>query len=390
MPILEPLDNIELKDAIVGVDDNGESYEPGWPKADYIVGNPPFLGGKRVRLELGDEYVSRMFNVWNGRVRRTADIVCYWHEKARTMVEAGQTQRVGLLATQAIRGGANRKTLERIKESGDIFFAESDRPWVLEGAAVHISMVGFDDGSETRRVLDGKPVKAINADLTGTSLDLTKAHRLRENKNICFQGPVIVGSFGVPPDVAAEMIRQPNPHGRSNADVVSPLLNASDLTGRARGWSIVDFGQMDEKDAALYEAPFEHVKRVVKPLRDRNRDSQRRRFWWRHGRAGSDVKAASAGKARLLLTPNVSKHRFFVWANGSVVATNAIAIFALDDDYSFGVLHEPMSFGRCGWGHNWRTDLATPLPQVSRPFPSQGQPQGKPMQFQQPQGNWTS
>ena len=80
---------------------------------------------------------------------READLVCYWHEKARAMIEAGKVERVGLLATQGIRGGANRRVLERIKETGDIFLAWADEPWVVEGAAVHVSFVGFDDGSET-------------------------------------------------------------------------------------------------------------------------------------------------------------------------------------------------------------------------------------------------
>jgi len=87
------------------------------------------------------------------RVPAEADLVCYWYEKARAMVEMGKAKRVGLLATQGIRGGANRRVLERIKETGDIFFAYSDRKWVLEGAAVHVSIIGFDDGSETNKIL---------------------------------------------------------------------------------------------------------------------------------------------------------------------------------------------------------------------------------------------
>ena len=75
-----------------------------------------------------------------------ADLCCYWFEKARSQIEKGLCKRAGLLATQGIRGGANREVLKRIKETGGIFFAESDREWVLDGANVHISMIGFDDG----------------------------------------------------------------------------------------------------------------------------------------------------------------------------------------------------------------------------------------------------
>jgi len=108
-----------------------------------------------MRAGLDDEYVDALFRVYDGRVPRTADFVCYWHEKARAMVSDGTVERVGLLATQGIRGGASRRVLERVKETGDIFFAWSDEEWVVEGAAVHVSFVGFDDGSEPERVLNG-------------------------------------------------------------------------------------------------------------------------------------------------------------------------------------------------------------------------------------------
>jgi hypothetical protein len=132
VPILEPLDNILLTDAILHRTDGGSPFEPDWPEADFIIGNPPFLGGKRLRTELGDEYVAALFEVWDKRVRREADLCCYWHEKAREMVAQKKARRVGLLATQSIRRGANRRTLERIQETGAIFFAEF-RPAVGSG-----------------------------------------------------------------------------------------------------------------------------------------------------------------------------------------------------------------------------------------------------------------
>ena len=164
--------------------------------SDVIIGNPPFLGGKLMRAGLGDEYVDDLFSVYNGRVPREADFVTYWHEKARAMVAEGRAKRVGLLATQGIRGGANRKVLKRIKETGDIFFAWSDEPWVVEGAAVHVSIIGYDDGTETRHILDGRPVLTINSDLT-SGLDLTGAHRLGENLGVAFMGDTKGGPFEV-------------------------------------------------------------------------------------------------------------------------------------------------------------------------------------------------
>jgi hypothetical protein len=91
-----------------------------------IIGNPRFLGVRMLRANLGDEYVDALFRVYSGRVSHEADLVVYRHEKARAMIQAGRVKRVGLLATQDIRGGANQRVLERIKETGDIFMAWSD------------------------------------------------------------------------------------------------------------------------------------------------------------------------------------------------------------------------------------------------------------------------
>ena len=136
-----------------------------WPKCDVIVGNPPFLGDKLMRRELGRRIRRRTCGESTEPHSRPADLCCYWFEKARQQIETRKCKRAGLLATQGIRGGANREVLKRIKETGDIFFAESDRDWILAGANVHVSMVGFDDGRRNARVLDGKPVATINPNL---------------------------------------------------------------------------------------------------------------------------------------------------------------------------------------------------------------------------------
>ena len=119
------------------------------------------------------------------------------------MIEAGKAKRAGLLATQGIRGGATGRRWPGSSETGDIFFAVSDRDWVLDGANVHISMVGFDDGGEAARTLDGKPVGAINANLTATA-DITQAKRLAANLNLSFMGDTKGGPFDIPFEKARE------------------------------------------------------------------------------------------------------------------------------------------------------------------------------------------
>jgi type II restriction/modification system DNA methylase subunit YeeA len=333
-PILRPLDTIATADALLTED---WAAEPDWPEATVIVGNPPFLGGKLMRANLGDDYVDALFAVYSGRVPREADLVCYWHEKARAMVETGKAGRVGLLATQGIRGGANRRVLERVKETGDIFVAWDDEPWVVEGAAVHVSIVGFDDGSEQRKLLDGQPVTVINADLSA-GLDLTRVHRLPENFGIAFMGDTKGGPFELDGETAQAMLGLPNPNGRSNLDVVRPWWNGLDLTRRPRGMWIIDFGtSMPLHDAALYEAPFEYVKQHVKPQRDKSRSTIRE--WWLHERRREEMREALAGLSRFIATPTIAKHRLFAWVDGATLPDHQLIVFARDDDYFFGLLH---------------------------------------------------
>lgn len=338
-PILQPLNNIELKDAVVEVDEQGKSKEPQWSQVDVIIGNPPFLGGKLLRSELGNEYVDMMYKVWDDRIPRDADLCCYWFEKARSEIEHGRARRAGLLATQGIRGGNNRMVLDRIAQSGAIFWAQSDRRWTLDGAAVQVSMVGFDDGSESVRELDGLKVSEIYTNLRSGETDVTKAQRLKKNAGIAFQGPVKVGKFDLSETKARAMLRYPNPDGRSNRDVMQPWINGSDITGRSRNMWIINFSEMLIEDAALYESPFEYVRENIMPIRLQNKDWQRRTYWWRLGRSGRDWQNAVEHLDRYIATPRVSKHRLFVWVSSDVLPDSAVVAIARDDDYSFGVLH---------------------------------------------------
>ncbi len=339
-PILKPLDNIKLMDAILAYDADGKPVEPEWPAAEVIVGNPPFLGGNKVRQELGDQYVEALFSLYSGRVPAFADLVCYWFEKAQAMIQTGQLKRAGLLATQAIRGGVNRVVLERIKHNGDIFFAYSDRDWVLDGATVHVSMIGFDNGDELARWLDGQKVERINADLTATT-DVTTARPLTENLGIAFVGDTKKGKFDIPSSIAEAMLAdEHHPQGRTNRDVIRPWINGLDITGRPRNMWIIDFGvDMSMSDAARYQEPFEYVRLHVKPEREKVRNPRENKFWWIHGRAAPDLRKAVQMLDRYIATPRVAKHRIFVFVDSSTLPDGQVVIFARSDEYFLGVLH---------------------------------------------------
>jgi type II restriction/modification system DNA methylase subunit YeeA len=360
-PILKPLHTIEQRDAVLDLSDPDHPCEPAWPSATVIIGNPPFLGGKLLRANLGDAYVEALFRVYDGRVPREADLVCYWHEKARAMVEVRAVARAGLLATQGIRGGANRRVLERMKASGDIFLAWADEPWVLDGAAVHVSFVGFDDGAERERSLDGHPVAAINADLT-SGIDLTGAQRLSENRGIAFMGDTMGGAFDISGDVAATLLATPNPDARSNRDVVRHRVNARDLTSRSRGTWVIDFGaSMGIEEAALYEGPFEYVAQHVMPLRIVNRRASYAERWWLHAEPRPAMREALSSCGRYIATPIHTKHRLFVWLQKEMLPDHALIVFARDDDFFFGVLHSRVH-------ELWARSLGTQVREVESGF----------------------
>ena len=380
-PILKPLNSIECRDALlkplvclesvkVCSPLRGEGrlmQEAAWPTADAIVGNPPFLGGSKLLRELGDDYVETLRQIYAGRVPGGADLVCYWFEKARAQMEAGQAQRAGLVATNSIRGGANRKVLERIRESSTIFNAWSDEPWINEGAAVRVSLVCFGAalpspacgrgvGGEGA-MLNGQPVAAIHADLTGSAtvgVDLTQAKPLKENGERCFRGTTKNGPFDIPGDLARQWLMQPNPHGRPNSDVLHPWANGMDITRRPSDTWIIDFGvNMPEADAALYEAPFQHALQHVKPMRENNRREAYRQKWWIYGESRPGLRAAIHNLPRYIATSMVAKHRFFVWINSGILPDQRLITVACDDDATFGVLHsrfhELWSLGVCSW-----------------------------------------
>ena len=315
-----------------------------------VIGNPPFLGGKLLISNLGEEYVSTLFRVYERRVSREADLVCYWFVKAGERLGGKTSKRVGLVATNSIRGGANRRALERATHGRPIFDAWSDEPWVIDGAAVRVSLVCFSEADgelAPDRRLDGETVDEIYTDLTarrgGAGIDLTKARRLARNAGVAFMGDTKGGPFDVPGDLAREWLREPaNPNGRPNSDVLKPWMNGMAVTRRPANKWIVDFGwEMEEGDAALYEAPFQHIREHVHPMRQRNRREAYRLNWWRHVEPRQGMWKALDGLSRYIVTPTVAKHRLFAWLDVQICPDHQLIVIARDDDTTFGILHSP-------------------------------------------------
>ena len=356
-PILATLGHIEHRDALIqyeqgtdwdGIDpvtgeathgEMGFASNAPWPACDVIVGNPPFLGDKRMRAELGSAYVDCLRREYKGRVPGGADLVTYWFERAREQIEAGQCQAAGLVATQAIRNGANRKVLDRIVETTRIVEAWSDEEWVNEGAAVRVSLVVFGKSESVR--LNGATVGRINADLTSGDggLDITTGQVLSENSGVCFMGTTKVGAFDIEGDKARQWLLVPNPNGQPSSDVVKPWANGQDIAKRPSDTWIIDFGvDMAEMEASLYEQPFAHVQEHVRPDRLTQRRDAYRNRWWIHAEARPGLRKALNGNARYIATVRVAKHRFFVWLSTAVLPDSRLYAICRADDTTFGIL----------------------------------------------------
>lgn len=344
-PILKPLDGIEHRDALLD-EDGAESV---WPKADVVVGNPPFIGDKRMRGELGDEYVDALRKTFADRVPGGADLVCYWFEKARAQIVAGQLQAAGLVSTNSIRGGANRKVLDRIVAATRIFVAWSDEPWVNDGAAVRVSMVGF--GLHPGTMLDGVAVPLVHADLTA-DIDVTKSGRIGRNLNRSFQGVtpraeikkkrrlelgLPCASFNLEGDQARHILREPaTVKGDPMSDVVRPYCVADDITTRPLDRFIVNFGVRERFEASLFERPFAALENVR--LNRAQMEDAKDYPWWHLWRPRPEMFAALKQLSRYIAIPRHAKYHLCVWTSIATVPGDALVVVARDDDTSIGIL----------------------------------------------------
>lgn len=336
-PILRPLDQIECRNALV----NADNTEAEWPAADVIVGNPPFIGDKKMRGELGVEETERVRAAYAGRVPGAANFVTFWFEKANDAIRAQRTLRAGLVAPNTISGGANLEVLKHIAEVAPIYNAWRNERWWDKKTQVRVAMICFGHGGGPAQ-LDGEPVAGIFADLSedaGDGLDTTVAKPLPENDGVSFLGIQKTGAFDIPGDVARSWLAMPNPNGRPNADVVRPWFNGEDLGERPRDYWIIDYGtDTPAADAALYEQPFAYLLEHVKPGRVGKREERTNKQWWIFQWPRPLMRRALEGQSRYIATPETPTHNVFSWVPATVVPDKNLIVFAREDDTTFGVL----------------------------------------------------
>ena len=336
------VDELDLDETVLPLVDlsgiqRADALRISWPRADAIIGNPPYHGDRLLRRELGDDYVEWLKDVFRIGIK---DYVVYWFRKAHERLEPGG--RAGLVATNSISQNRNRApSLQWIVDNdGMIVNAISKQPWPGE-AVVNVSIVNWlkGDVDVPQRVLDGVEVAEISSALTPLEVDVSSASPIAGNRGRCFYGP-IPGGVGFILDVeeASELL------ARTDADygeVVRPYLVGRDVvTDPAQRPSryIIDFGFRPLEEAMSYPAALAIVEARVRPGRERTKRRAYRENWWRFSEPIVAMRAALEPLTRYLVSNTQGKRILFTWVDKTVCPSNLTTVFAFDDDFAMGVL----------------------------------------------------
>lgn len=327
-----------------------------WPEADFIVGNPPFIGASRMREALGDGYAEALRATYPS-VPDSADYVTYWWHKAAELARAGAIRRFGFITTNSLRQTFNRKVIQQQLDADpplSLRFAIPDHPWVdsADGAAVRIAMTVAERGSGAgllREVITETPGAdgevevtlsvrrgRIHADLT-VGAAVTEAVKLRANADISNPGVKLHGAGFIVTRTEAAMLglgRIPEIERH-----VREYRNGRDINQVSRDALVIDlFGLSVEDVRTRFPAVFQHVLERVKPERDNNNREVRRQYWWLFGEPNPKLRNMLAGLPRFIATVETSKHRFFVFLDASILPDNKLVNIALDDACFLGLL----------------------------------------------------
>ena len=367
-----------------------------WPEADYVVGNPPFIGNKRMRLSLGDGYAEALRDAWT-KVPDTSDYVMYWWHKAAELARKGKLYRFGLITTNSLRQTFSRKVIQHhlaAKPPLSIVYAIPDHPWVdsADGADVRIAMtVGSNEGglgrvakvesettgsdgesSVTFSVREGE----VHADLS-VGPAVSKAQRLQSNTDVCFQGMNLVGKgFRLTPEEVVSL-------GYDLANLppeVKAHSNARGLMQKREPCYVIDlFGYTAEEARQKHPALYQRLFDRVKPERDHNKDPQRKRDWWLFGRSNTALRSSWAGLGRMVVTAETAKHKVFLFVDLPFCPDHKLYAVCSDDAFALGILSSRVHViwalaagGRMGVGNDpvynsTRCFLPFPFPTCTEP-----------------------
>ncbi|HSO81176.1 class I SAM-dependent DNA methyltransferase [Thiocapsa sp.] len=331
-----------------------------WPEADFVVGNPPFIGTGNMRRALGDGYVDALRGAWH-QVPESADLVMYWWEQAAELARTGKLRRFGLITTNSLRQTFNRRVLERHLGAADplsLVFAVPDHPWVdaTDGAQVRIGMTVGQAGTLTGQLdrvvsersgqgeglaVDVERIEGrIHADLR-IGANVSAAVPLRADQGVSSPGVKLHGSgFIVTPDQAAALGLGRIPGLERH---IRTYLNGRDLTQSPRGVMVIDlFGLTADEVRTRYPEVYQWVLERVKPERDAKGHTKDGKgyamLWWLHGKPRQELRRYLKNLPRYIATVETAKHRVFVFLGESVLPDNKLVNIALDDAWILGTL----------------------------------------------------
>lgn len=348
-----------------------------WPKADFIVGNPPFIGNKRMRVALGDGYADALRAAWP-EIPESADFVMYWWHKAAETVRQGEAVRFGLITTNSLAMIFNRRVIEdhlTATPPVSLAYAVPDHPWVDgdDGAAVRIAMsVGVRGTAEGKLQTVAQEREAesgevavelltrqgvIHADLK-VGANVAAAKRLQANDRLSNRGVIPHGAgFIVTPEEARSLGLGTVPGLDQH---IRPYRNGRDLTGTPRGVLVIDlFGLQADDVRQRFPAVYQWLLERVKPERDENPRQRVREFWWLFAEARVVMRRSLLGLPRYIVTGQVAKHRTFQWLDVAILPDDKLIAVASADALHLGVLssavHEAWALtagGRLGVGND--------------------------------------
>lgn len=326
-----------------------------WPAADYMVGNPPFIGIAAMRQALGDGYTETLRKTYK-ELPDSVDFVMYWWHMAAGLLRAGKIRRFGFVTTNSLRQTFNRRVLQMHmsdKKPLSLLFAIPDHPWVdtADGAAVRIAMtaaaageqtgvlqkvVSEDEGDIASEVTLNQQTGKIFSDLT-IGADVASTVPLKANLDLSNRGVQLFGSgFIVTKDEAAKLGLGKTQDLENH---IREYRNGRDITAISRDVMVIDmFGLSADEVRSKFPAAYQHLLEHVKPERDTNNRKSRRENWWLFGETNPKLRRQLAGLPRYIATVETSKHRFFTFLDASILPDNMLVNIALDDAYFLGVL----------------------------------------------------
>ncbi|MGA2494606.1 MAG: DNA methyltransferase [Roseiarcus sp.] len=347
---------------------------PEWPEANFIVGNPPFIGAKDIRGRLGDGYAEALWAA-HPRMNDSADFVIYWWDRAAELLTRKGTRlrRFGLVTTNSLSQVFQRRVVERhlrAKPAISLVMAIPDHPWTKatrDAAAVRIAMTVAAAGVHDGRLFETVKEEAldtdepqiamretdgvINSDLT-VGVDVTKVVALKANAFVCSPGVKLHGDgFIVTPAQAEHLGLGKRPGLEAH---IRAYRNGRDLTARPRGVMVIDLdGVLIDDVRRRFPEVYQHLLATVKPERDLNNEAYRRTNWWLFGRKNTLMRGFTAEVPRYIATPETSKHRAFQFLDRSILPDNKLVCFGLDEAFFLGILccriHVSWALRAGGW-----------------------------------------